>query len=194
MPRANRRRDRPRRGRRRRRRRRSRTGRTEVEASLRRSACSRTKTFKIIVLIRLARDLQPLFPRGAKRVVAAGAQHHPESERPQAGLEPAEVGIHPTQPALLGPRRQMESVDDPAVVGQQLEQAGPGRVGLHCPRLLIGGVVDQAPTPGNIAEATPLGRHERRGVLVLAVADQPGVAVQGQGEVGLMGEPGCPRG
>ena len=83
----------------------------------------------------------------------------------------------------------MKTVNDPRIVALQLKQARPGPVGLHREGFLGRIEVDEAATPGLIAESTPFGRDDRRVVAILARPHDPGMFVQCKGDVCLECQP-----
>jgi hypothetical protein len=58
--------------------------------------------------------------------------------------------------ALIDPRREVESVDDPRVVLEILQQVDPGSIGVQRERLFGRIEVDEPPSPRLIREAAPL--------------------------------------
>jgi hypothetical protein len=146
---------------------------------------------EVVVLVGLAGDEEALGAGGGEGIGGAGAVDEAEVEGEEALLEPAEIVVLAMGHELEHAGGEVEAVDDPGVVALEFEEAGPGGVGLQGHRFFLRLEIDEAAAPGEVGEGAPLAGDEGGVVAVAAGADDAGVLVELEGDVGLEGEAGA---
>ena len=146
---------------------------------------------EVVVLVGLAGDGEAFVACGGEGVGGAGAEDEAEVEGAEAVFEPAEIIMDAAGHELDHAGGEMEAVDDPGVVALEFEEAGPGGEGFHGEGFFVGFEIDEAAAPGEVGEGAPFAGDEGGGVAVAAGADDAGVLVEREGEVGLESEAGA---
>jgi hypothetical protein len=84
----------------------------------------------------------------------------------------------------------MKPVDDPGVVLLKFEKSEPGSVGFQGERFFVRLKIDKPASPRKIRKSAPLSGYQGGMIAVLSGTDNPGMLIQGEGNLGLQCKPG----